>query len=196
MKKLAIVALTAVLGCKPTPDNLNISANMQRVSRNAGATELYVNVHSTVPQVPVDCVVYADMEGRDGGNGWIAYAGPIWHEGKEQLPSLERLALDAGIIYVGSPGHPESNDPTVTFVNKRLEGSRLSLTYVIDPENKIHETSENDNVLKVTILPSDFPYLTANADVELNAYRTQARREEELQRKADELRAAGYKVTK
>ena len=111
----------------------------------------------------------------------------------ENFPSVEDALLRAHVLK-GSGGL--GRDPPGIYVEHGMENAKISVTYRIDPQNKIRESNERDNMVVIDLTPSQLHWLALEKSVQISSiYHAREEREEEA-RKVSELEKLGYTVTK
>jgi hypothetical protein len=175
------------------PDDFNVGVSARKYPPES-SSQLVVHPYvepSDVNMPDVNLEVFATAEGKRID----MYTGPWWKDGKEVGPSFERMLAYGGFITSGW-GHPENREAPPAYVSRRWEGKNVTITYRIDPENKLNEKNRADNVAIFTIGPTELESAASDFQSERYFEWSRARRQEELSEKIRDLESSGYKVTK
>ncbi len=106
------------------------------------------NHQNKIPDVVVE--VYAEIDGKKRDIGRI----PAWENGVYVFPNIASLLYRGGMI-TSDRKHPDDPNPPQTHVPQEMRDASIDLVCTVDPENKINESSELDNQMRLRLTSED-----------------------------------------
>jgi hypothetical protein len=153
-----------------------------------------------IPEVDVQVYMYLNGQPRnmrslfaDLKNG-LVYEGPVWENGKNTVPHLEQLLSATDLISFNSR-HPDSLDPVRGYVSDNVTNGKVTAKYIIDPENKVEESDETDNIAILEHSLRQIEYSLQMLEDQANIRMDENRRYIEEQSWIRHLESRGYEVT-